>query len=131
MRLLKKVHISSLIFSVGKEARCDKTRSALGLSKIIKSVEWGGGIEAHLERDGLGFTEFSSLGGRNDDLGFLTIAGQRPLSVSRDCLQLPACGLPDTRSTQESGSQVISYITSSHHHIHTGTCICHLFPILG
>ena len=31
----------------------------------------------------------------------------------------------------ESGSQVISYITSSHHHIYTGTYICHLFPILG
>ena len=38
MRLLKKVHISSLIFSVGKEASCDKSRSTLGLSKIINEV---------------------------------------------------------------------------------------------
>ena len=104
-RLLKKVHISSLIFSVAKEARCDKTRSTLGLSKIINEVLSGEAvIEVHLERDRLGFAEFSSLGYRNEDLGFLMIAGQRPLSVSRDCLQLPTCGLPDTCSP---GSQEV------------------------
>lgn len=91
--------ISSLIFSVGEEARCDQTRSTLGLSKIINEV---------LTREAVSRSTWRGvdlgLQNRNKDLGFLMIAGQRPLSVSGDCLQLLACGLPDTRSP---GSQEV------------------------
>ena len=120
-RLLKKVHISSLIFSVAKEARCDKTRSILGLSKVINEVLSGEAvIEVHLERDRLGFAEFSSLGYRNEDLGFLTIAGRGHCQCPEIASSSPPVGslTHAPLGVRKSGDQLYHVIASSHLHRH-------------